>query len=561
MASAFSEDQFRCTICLDILRNPVTIPCGHNFCMVCIKRYWDKSHKSECPLCKETFKPRPELRINVGLKDIIEKYKESIRGRPSYKPVPPIKPARSIRLKERQRRVGDEVPCDSCQENFVAAIKSCFVCQLSYCGLHLTPHLSDPVLTKHSLTDPAIFVASHFCRHHNKPMNMFCKRDQTPVCIRCRESDHKHHETVSIEEESRKVRTAIKKIEGEFDEMVQARLIKLKEINTAAELSKKNQEQEIQKSLQVINRVVSVIEKNQASLLEEIEKKQEAARGSQEQLCNELGNEIIELQKRRSDLQHLEHSDDNLHLLQSFPLLSAPMLGRNWSEVRVHSVSYMGAVRRSFTKLVEVCHELEKNLSAEEMSMAYQYAVDVTLDPVTASGWLCLSEDGKQVSLSQQQKKLSPPDDPRRFDSCVSVLGKQCFTAGKHYWVVQVGNKTDWDLGLAKESISRKGTIMVCPDNGYWAICRRKAGSLSACAGPCVTLKLQETPQKVSVFLDYEEGSVSFHDAEAKTHIYTFSGCNFTEPLYPYLNPCLHDNGKNIAPLIICPVGETEVAF
>ncbi|XP_028419443.1 erythroid membrane-associated protein-like [Perca flavescens] len=188
------------------------------------------------------------------------------------------------------------------------------------------------------------------------------------------------------------------------------------------------------------------------------------------------------------------------------------------------------------------------------MRKASQYAVDVTLDPVTASGWLCLSPDRKQVSLSLQQKKPSPPDDPRRFDSCVSVLGKESFTSGRHYWVVQVGNKTDWDLGVAKESINRKGAITVRPDNGYWAICRRKFGHLSACAGPSVTLHLYETPQKVAVFLDYEERLVSFYDAEAKTHIYTYSGCDFTETLYPYFNPCLHDNGKNTAPLIICPV-------
>eukprot|EP00064_Thunnus_orientalis_P020814 superscaffoldBa00005944_g20962 len=67
-------------------------------------------------------------------------------------------------------------------------------------------------------------------------------------------------------------------------------------------------------------------------------------------------------------------------------------------------------------------------------------------------------------------------------------------------------------------------------------------------------LHLQETPQKVGIFLDFEEGVVSFYDAEANTQIYTYSGCAFTEPLYPYLNPCLHDNGKNTAPLIICPV-------
>ncbi len=117
----------------------------------------------------------------------------------------------------------------------------------------------------------------------------------------------------------------------------------------------------------------------------------------------------------------------------------------------------------------------------------------------------------------------------------------------------QVGDKTDWDLGLARESINRKGAITVRPDSGYWAICRRKGSSLRACVSPSVTLHLQEIPQKVGIFLDYEEGLVSFYNAETKTHIYTFSGCNFCEPLHPYFNPCVQDNGKNTTPLIIYP--------
>lgn len=122
------------------------------------------------------------------------------------------------------------------------------------------------------------------------------------------------------------------------------------------------------------------------------------------------------------------------------------------------------------------------------------------------------------------------------------------------FFVFQVGDKTDWDLGVARESINRKGAITVRPDNGYWAICRRNGGSLYACAGPAVTLHLKEIPQKVGIFLDYEEGSVSFYNTEAKTHIYTYSGLTFTEPLYPYFNPCIHDNGKNMVQLVICPI-------
>ncbi|XP_039677357.1 zinc finger protein RFP-like [Perca fluviatilis] len=542
-----SEEQFRCSICLDIFNKPVSIPCGHNFCMGCINRFWDTRHKSECPLCKEAFRKRPELRINVGLRDITEHFKRSIIGQPTYKPAPA---KRSIL---RQPSMSD-VPCDVCQGTIVTAVKSCFVCQESYCETHLTPHLRDTMLTKHRLTDPPTFITSHLCISHNKVLDMFCKTEQIPICMKCRERDHRHHEIVPIEKESMLVRTKLKEAEADFQHMVNTRVKKLEEVIASVESRKMNEEQALHTSIQVANMVSGIIEKNQASLIQEIQQKREASEGIEKELIKELKGEINELQRRRSELQHLENSGDPLHLLQSFPSLNSPLSTRDWTKVRVNSNSYIGTVRRAFSKLVDVCHTLEKKLSAEEMSKASQYAVDVTLDPVTASGWLCLSPDRKQVSLSLQQKKPSPPDDPRRFDSCVSILGKESFTSGRHYWVVQVGNKTDWDLGVAKESINRKGAITVRPDNGYWAICRRKGGSLSACAGPSVTLHIYETPQKVAVFLDYKEGLVSFYDAEAKTHIYTYSGCDFTETLYPYLNPCLHDNGKNTAPLIICPV-------
>lgn len=112
---------------------------------------------------------------------------------------------------------------------------------------------------------------------------------------------------------------------------------------------------------------------------------------------------------------------------------------------------------------------------------------------------------------------------------------------------------------MVRKSINRKGAITVCPDSGFWAICRRKGGlSLSACARPSVTLHLQETPQRVGIFLDIEEGSVSFYDADAKNHIYTYSGCNFTEPIYPYFNPCVQENGRNSEPLIISPMSTIQ---
>uniref|UniRef100_A0A3Q3JSF7 RING-type domain-containing protein n=1 Tax=Monopterus albus TaxID=43700 RepID=A0A3Q3JSF7_MONAL len=196
MASALSEEQFQCTICLSIFKNPASIPCGHNFCLECIKCFWDTRRKSECPLCKEAFKIRPKLRVNVGLKDITEQFKRSVD---TVSPAPklPRQPSSS------------DVLCDMCHENKPTAVKSCLICQISYCDIHLTPHLSDPVMTEHVLMDPATFISSHLCRNHNRHLDMFCKSDQMPVCIRCTETDHTDHATVPIEKESKrlKVRT------------------------------------------------------------------------------------------------------------------------------------------------------------------------------------------------------------------------------------------------------------------------------------------------------------------------------------------------------------------
>uniref|UniRef100_A0A3P8QZ61 Uncharacterized protein n=1 Tax=Astatotilapia calliptera TaxID=8154 RepID=A0A3P8QZ61_ASTCA len=505
MASVPLENQFRCCICLDTYTDPVSIPCGHNFCLDCIEGYWDTKDKSECPLCKETFKERPELRINRAFSDMIEFFKRSLS--------PTLMHGEDVKPPAHQLSDREDVPCDVCHGNKAPSVKSCLVCQASYCEIHLVPHQRDPALQRHCLTDPAIFNTSHLCRKHNKPLTMFCKQDHTPVCSKCTEGDHKHHKIVPMEKESRRVKMNLRETKSDIQQMIQDRLKKMEDIKSPVDLSKRATEREIQSSSQICSMLITAIERQQAELAKDLEERQLEAERKAEELLEELEKEIHELQTRSSELQHLELTRSSLHLLQSFPSLSRLPATRDWSEVAVHSDNSLGMVRRAVSMLGDMCQEVANKLSAEEVDKMSACAVNVTLDPETASGWLVLSPDKKKV-----------------------------------------GDKSDWDLGVAQESINRKGAITVRPENGYWAICRRKGGSLSACAGPSVTLNLHEIPKKVSIFLDYEEGSVSFYDAEAKTHIYTYGGCSFSEPLYPYFNPCVQNNGRNMAPLVICPL-------
>ncbi|XP_029111996.1 butyrophilin subfamily 1 member A1-like [Scleropages formosus] len=190
-----------------------------------------------------------------------------------------------------------------------------------------------------------------------------------------------------------------------------------------------------------------------------------------------------------------------------------------------------------------------------ELLKAQRYAVDVTLDPDTAHPKLILSQDRKQVRHGDTWQDY--PDKLERFNNVVSVLGKEGFSSGKHYWEVQVEDKNKWTLGVARESISRKGKISLSPNNGYWTIWLRNGNVYKARADLSVSLNLSVKPQKVGVYVHYEEGQVSFYSVEDKSHIYTFSGYKFTEKLYPYFSPCTNDDGTNSTPLIISPVSDT----
>ncbi|KAM9500842.1 butyrophilin subfamily 1 member A1-like [Clarias gariepinus] len=197
-----------------------------------------------------------------------------------------------------------------------------------------------------------------------------------------------------------------------------------------------------------------------------------------------------------------------------------------------------------------------KKRVAEEFRKNKKFAVDVTLDPDTAHPNLILSEDGKQVKDGDEFQDL--PNTPERFDTGVCVLGKQRFSSGRFYYEVQVSGKTSWDLGVTTECSNRKGQITLNPQNEFWTVALRNEDQYWAHDNTDVPLTLKKRVERVGVFVDYEEGLVSFYDVEARAHIYCFTDQIFTKILYPFFSPGLYKEGKNSAPLIISPVLKTE---
>uniref|UniRef100_A0A8C7FB72 Uncharacterized protein n=1 Tax=Oncorhynchus kisutch TaxID=8019 RepID=A0A8C7FB72_ONCKI len=285
----FSE-QFLCSICLDLFTEPVTTPCGHNFCKACIRQYWDSNDLCLCPMCKEKFHRKPTESVEV----------KATSSRDQC-PVQPL-----------------EVPCDICTGMKLKALKSCLVCQTSYCE---TPHQRVPALKKHKLIKPVENLEDRMCKKHGRLLELFCRTDQTCLCVLCFKTDHMAHDIVPIEEEYEEKKVQLGKTEAEVQQMIQERLQKVQEIKHSVDLSKKEAQREISNSVQVFTDLVRSIEKIQAELIEMFEENQKAAERQAEGLIKDLKQEINDLKKRSTKLEQLSHTEDHLLLLQSFPSL------------------------------------------------------------------------------------------------------------------------------------------------------------------------------------------------------------------------------------------------
>ncbi|XP_062850609.1 E3 ubiquitin-protein ligase TRIM39-like isoform X5 [Trichomycterus rosablanca] len=496
-SSFLSEDQLQCSICLDVFTDPVRASCGHNFCMTCLKKYWDTSSHCQCPVCKEKFPRRPELRVNTFISGLAAQYRKSVQVKSSSTAEEPT---------------ASLVLCDICSKKKCEALKSCLICMASYCKTHLEPHQIVPLLKKHKLIDPVENLEDYICQKHERPLEIFCRDDQMCVCQFCTLDDHRNHNIVPIEEESAEKKTQLGATQAEVEQMIQDRLKKIKEIKHSVELNKA------------------------------------------EEFIKDLEQEITELKGRNTELEQISNTEDHLHLLQIYPSLCRPPPTNNWTDVSIQPHLDVRTLRKARSQLQECVDEEMKKIV--KLKRIQQYAVDVILDPDTANRYLILSDDGKQVTHEEKRQNL--PDNPERFDQCPCVLGKEGFSSGRFYYEVQVEEKTAWDLGVVKESSNRKGGIIPSPDDGYWSVCLRDKTEYEALDSHFVPLSLKQAPQKVGVFVDYEEGLVSFYDVENESHIYSFTGQSFTKKLYPVFSPCLNDGGENSAPLIICPVSQVQ---
>ncbi|XP_043983299.1 E3 ubiquitin-protein ligase TRIM21-like [Gambusia affinis] len=540
MASATSlmtDDNFSCSICLDVFTKPVSIPCGHTFCQDCIAKHWETINRLlECPLCKETYLTKPELRVNIVIADMVERFKNAARRKSSS----PVQVA----------PVG-KVLCNLCIDPKSAAVKSCLVCFMSFCTTHLQPHQTLPNLQRHKLIQPVNDLQNRLCKTHGEPLEFFCRGDQMFICLSCKVKDHKMHMVVTLEEEAKIRKTKLGKEKESTDQMIKTRQQIILDIQSSLDRIGENADQALSYKNHVMAAAVDYIQRSQIELTEVINTKLQQIEKERLDLTTELDAEILQIKEKKEQLDKTSLTEDDFTFLEnalSFTV-SSPKV-KDWSNLKLNTAEF--AIQDTMDELQRSVKSKINTLCDPTFREKQQYAVNVTFDPDTAHPLLNVSADGKQVATGYQERNVD--NKPERFQKVPNVLAKESFSSGKFYYEVQVKGKTQWYLGVVSESINRKGDIRLSPKNGYWTIWFRNGNELTANAGPAVNLPVRQIPEKVGVFVDYEEGQVSFYDVDARAIIFSFTGNSFTTKLFPFFSPCINEGGKNSAALIITPV-------
>ncbi|XP_035271186.1 tripartite motif-containing protein 16-like [Anguilla anguilla] len=526
------QDQFSYAICLDLLKDPVTIPCGHSFCMGCIKGCWDQDDHTgvySCPQCRETFTPRPDLRKNIMFAEVVEKLKKT-----GLQAAPPA---------HCYAGPGDVV-CDACTGRKHKAVKSCLACLVSYCETHLQPHYESPAFKKHKLVKATAKLQEKICSHHDKLLEVYCRTDQQCICYQCVMDEHKGHDTVSAAAGRTEKQKQLGATQNKFQQKIQEREKELQDVRQAVQSIKRSAKAAEEDSERIFTELISFIERRRSEVKELIRDQEKAEVSRAEGLLERLEQEIAELRRRDAELEQFSHTEDHIQFLQSCESLCAPVGPEDLPSITVSPHVSFEAVRKSVSELKERLEDvftmelIKVPGKAQEVNILepmtredfLQYACQLTLDPNTANTVHCLSEGNREVTRVEEIQ--SYPDHPERFEYWLHVLCREGLS-GRCYWEAERSGDLV-DIAVSYKEISRKGQGNDCRlgyNNKSWSLGRNcdytfwhNAESTGIPVPP---------PSRIGVYLDHGAGTLSFYSVSDTMTLLHRVQTTFTQPLYP----------------------------
>ncbi|XP_043113455.1 tripartite motif-containing protein 16-like isoform X1 [Puntigrus tetrazona] len=540
-----AQDQLNCSICLNLLKDPVKIPCGHSYCMSCITDCWndqdDQKKVYSCPQCRQTFTPRPVLGNNTMLAEV------------------------EVNLRKRKLQEASvdhcgesgDVECDVCTGDKNKAIKSCLVCLNSYCQNHFERHEEFHPGKRHKVTNATRRLQEMICPQHDKLLEIFCRTDQHCICYLCMLDEHKNHDHVSAAAERTEKQTQLEEMQRKFQQRIQERQKEFEELRKAVESYKRSAQTAVEDSERIFTELILSIERSRSEVKQLIRDQEKAAVSRAEELLEQLKKEINDLRTRDTEVDKLSHTDLHIHFLQSFQSISVPLGSKDSVNIIFSSHNTFDDVEKSVSHLREelehFCREEIQKLQNKAKFIEIipipecktrdeflQYFVQFTVDSNTVHKNLHLSEGNRVITYTDTDQPY--PDHPDRFDSLQQVLCRES-VCGRSYWEVEWSGEVE--ISVSYKSINRKTwnndndynsdgydkSDFGLSDQSWCLFCSDSSYSFWH-DNEMIKLPEVSSSSRIGVYVDHGAGTLSFYSVSDTMTLIHRVQTTFTQPLY-----------------------------
>nr|XP_046237976.1 E3 ubiquitin/ISG15 ligase TRIM25 [Scatophagus argus] len=377
-AKLWTEEQFNCPVCLDLPNDPVTIPCGHSYCMGCIKDYWSKDDPKgiySCPQCRQTFCPKPSLSRNTMLAEAVEQLRKGALKADVRESIRSARGMASAASRSKGKLSSSAVACDMCKGEQREAVKSCLVCMSSYCEAHLKPHHTKKSLKQHELIAPTSNLAEKICTQHKYLQEFFCRQCKMFICWLCTSNHHKGHECVSTKAERLEKQKVLSEMQAENQQRLKDREQELKDLKKVMEVMKRSADRVHDDTEQALSELQRSVERLQELLEEVLDQAGQEKMGQAQEVADSLEAEIKELKKRDTEMKDLVRCEDHIHYLQTCESMCTPLESGDLPPVVVNPEASLEPVRDAILDL----REKVEDLCNQELSKITKQVNDTTL--------------------------------------------------------------------------------------------------------------------------------------------------------------------------------------
>ncbi|XP_016422852.1 tripartite motif-containing protein 16-like [Sinocyclocheilus rhinocerous] len=512
-------DQFSCPVCLDGLKEPVTIPCGHSYCMSCITDCWGQKEQGQpyrCPQCRESFSQRPLLKKNTLIAEMMETLQQTALQTAA-------------------------VDCDVCTTEKSRAVKSCLQCLASFCQTHLQPHYQSPAFMKHKLVKASRNIQENICLSHGKLLEIYCQDNCQCICCLCTDN-HKGHSVVSVDSEWTRKKEELKETKVLCQKLIQERERGQRELSEALKLLTSSALETMEDFEKVFIELICSLEKKRSEIKDQIRAQEKTEIDRAEELHRHLDQELTELRKRQTKIEKLLITDDQIHCLKSCQSACDLPTFENVPMTQ-HTLFFKDISISMFKEVLEDVFQQQTARISREVSNVYvtnppepktqndflQYFFDLHLDLNTAHNNLKLSEDNRKILSSDKAQQY--PDQPERFNERPYILSRDGLY-GRFYWEVECSGD-EWAVGVCYSGIRRKGSTVDCA-LGFNKMSWRLGYYLQNFSFIHAQEKVPiPVASRVGVYLDHRAGTLSFYRVSDTMTLLHRVQTTFTEPLYP----------------------------